>query len=54
MGYRYTKSDPDVWINRATIENGTFYYKYMLVYVNDVLHLAKGVQEDMLKLDQVY
>ena len=47
MGYRYTKYDPDVWIKRATTENGTEYYKYMLVHVYDVLHLAKEAQEDM-------
>ena len=26
----------------------------MLVYVNDVIHLAKDPQEDMLKFNQVY
>ena len=26
----------------------------MLVYVNDVLHLAKDTQEDMFNLNQVY
>ena len=30
------------------------YYKYMLVYVDDMLHLAKDAQEDMLRLNQVY
>ena len=36
------------------IENSTAYYKYMLVYVDDVLHLAKDTQEDMWKLNQAY
>ena len=54
MGYRSTESDPDVWINRTTTENGIAYYKYMLLYVDDVLHLANNAQEDMLKLNQVY
>ena len=27
MGYRSTESDPDVWINMSTAENGTDYYK---------------------------
>ena len=54
MGYRYTESDPDVWINMATTDKCTAYYKYMLVYVDDVLHLAKDAQEDILKLNQVY
>ena len=54
VGYRSTESDPDVWIKRETTENSTAYYKYMLVYVNGVIHLAKDSQEDMLKFNQVY
>ena len=54
MGYRYTEYDPDVCINMETTDNGTVYCKYMLVYVNDVLHLAKDSQEDMFSLNQVY
>ena len=54
IGYRSTKYDPDVWTNRVTTENGTDYYKDMLIYVDDVLYLAKDTQEDMLKLNQVY
>ena len=33
-GYRSIESDLDVWIKRATTENGTAYYNYMLVYVD--------------------
>ena len=54
MGYRSTESDPEVWINMSTSENGTDYYKYMLVYVDDVLHLENNAHEDILKLSQVY
>ena len=54
MGYRYTESEHEIWINRATPYNGTYYYKYMLLYVNDVLHLEKVTQEDMLNPNQVY
>ena len=54
MGYKSNESDPDVWIKRATSQNGTSYYKYMLVYVDDVIHLAKDAQADMLMLNQVY
>ena len=54
MDYRYNESDPDVCIKIATTYNGTTYYKYMLVYVDDLLHLAKDSQENMLKLNQVY
>ena len=38
----------------ATTENGIDYYKYMLVYVDDALHLENDAQEDMLKLKKVY
>ena len=41
MVYRSTDSDLDVWIKREIIENGDAYYKYMLVYADYVLHLAK-------------
>ena len=54
MGYRSTDSDSSVRIKRATAENGTAYYKYILVYVDDALHLAKDAQEDMLNIKQVY
>ena len=54
IGYRSTESDPDVLINRETTENVTDYYKYMLAYVNDVIHLANDAQEYMLNLNQVY
>ena len=50
----FTESDPDVWIKRATTDNVNAYYKYMLVYVDDVIHLEKDSQEDMLRLNQVY
>ena len=34
--------------------HGTPYYKYMLVYVIDVLHLAQDAKEYMLKIKQIY
>ena len=52
MGYRYTDSDPYVCIKSWTTENGAAYYNYMLVYVDDVLHLSKDAQEDMFKLNR--
>ena len=54
MGYRYTEYDPGVLINRETKYNGTAYYKYMFIYVDDVLHLLKDSQEDIFKLNQVF
>jgi len=54
MGYRPTQADPDVWIKRASREDGPPYYKMMLIYVNDVLHIAEDPEEDMKKFAQVY
>ena len=54
MCYISIESEPEVWIKRATIDNGTAYYKYMLVHVDDVLHLAKEAQEDIFNINQVY
>ena len=54
MVYRSTESDPDVWIKSETIENFAAYYKYMLVYADYVLHVAKDAQEDMLKINPFY
>ena len=50
MGYRSNESDTALCIKRSTAENGTAYYKYMLVQINDVLHLANDAQGDMLYL----
>ena len=54
MGYRSTESDPDIRIKKETPCNVTDYYKYMLVYVNDVIHLEMNVLEDMFKFNQFY
>jgi len=54
LGYRPTQADPDVWIKRASREDGSPYYKMMLIYVDDVLHVAEDPEEDMKKLGQVY
>ena len=54
LGYSPTQADPDVWIRRATKNDGMPYYKMMLIYVDDVLHLAEDPSEDMVKLSKLY
>ena len=34
--------------------DGEPYYKHMLIYVDDVLHIAENPEEDMAKLGQAY
>ncbi|GFH50414.1 pol protein [Chaetoceros tenuissimus] len=47
IGYFPSQADPDVWMKAANKEDGTPYYKYMLVYVDDILHIAKDPKVDM-------
>jgi len=54
LGYRPTQADPDVWIKRASKKDGSDYYKLMLIYVDDVLHIAEDPEEDMAKFGQEY
>ena len=53
LGYKPTQADPDVWLKRAIKHDRTPYYKMMLIYVDDVLHLAEDPSEDMTKLSAV-
>ena len=53
LGYKPTQADPDVWIKRATRGDGTPYYKMILIYVDDVLHLAENPKEDMAELSKL-
>jgi len=41
-------------IKRATKKDGEPYYKLMLIYVDDVLHIAEHPEEDMAKLGREY
>jgi len=43
-----------VWIKRATKKDGEPYYKLMLIYVDDVIHIAEHPEEDMAKLGGEY
>ena len=54
MGSSSTESNPDALIKREIRGNVTAYYNYILVYVDDFLHLEKDAQEVTLKLNQVY
>jgi len=49
LGYHSSQADPDVWFKRAHKKNGGPYHKYMLIYVDDVLHIAEDPTEDMAR-----
>ena len=54
MGCVATQADPDVWIKRTVKPNGQEYYCYMLVYVNDILHVHHDPEIDMKLLSSFY
>jgi hypothetical protein len=40
LHYAPTQADPDVWIRPATKPDGTEYYEYVIVYVDDIGHAS--------------
>ena len=54
LGYVSSKADPDVWLKVETKPDGTEYYAYFLVDVDDVLHLHHDPDTLMKRLEEVH
>jgi hypothetical protein len=54
FGYRSSKADPDVWMRPETKPDGTKYYAYVLVYVDDILCVHHKPQELIEMLRKTY
>ena len=54
LGCVFSKADPDVCLKTETKPGGTEYYAYVLVYVNDVLHLHHYPDTFMNRLAELY
>ena len=54
IGYKPSHADLDVWMKVSVKEDGTPCYKYMLVYVDDILHIAEDPKEDMKLINEIY
>ena len=50
LGYVSSKDDPDVCLKYETKPDSTEYYAYVLVYVDDVLHLHHDTDTFMNRL----
>ena len=50
MGFEFWKSDPDVWFCSSTKDDGTDYYKYVLLYTNDILAIIQK-PEDFIRYE---
>ena len=54
LGYVSFKSDPEVWFKDETKPDGAEYYAYVLVCIDDVLHLNHYPDTFMNRLAEVY
>ena len=45
MGFQSCKADPDVWIRSAIKADGTDYYQYVLLYVDDILAIMESPEK---------
>ena len=52
--YKSYEADADVWMKRDFKLNGYPYYKYMLCYVDDLLHIGFKPKEYMDALNIIY
>lgn len=44
IGFKSSKGDPDVWYRAATKSDGTEYYEYVLLYVDDCLVVSENAE----------
>ena len=58
MGLSSQLADPGIWYRPATKANGTEYYEYILVYVDDQLTISdnpkKAITDKLLKVTVVW
>ena len=54
LGYKSYGADADVWMEHHFNTNGDPYYKCMLCYVDDFLHIGLNPKEDMDALNMIY
>ena len=54
LGYKASKGDPDVFMKREVRDDGTEYYSYFVIYVDDILCVHEYPKKIMDKLGSVY
>jgi hypothetical protein len=54
IGYKSCLADPDVWYREAVKANGTTYYEYLVVYVDDILSISETPQITMQSISELY
>ena len=54
MGYESCLADPDLWMREAKLDNGTEYYEYILLYVDDCLVISQYPKESLHRLGKYF
>ena len=54
LGYKSSQADDDVWMKQYFKPNGYPYYKYMLYYIGDLIHICFNPEEDMDDLNPIF
>jgi hypothetical protein len=47
LNYKSCLADPDIWLCEANLSNGSTYYEYLAVYIDDILCISNTPQETM-------
>ena len=54
MGYESSIDDPDVWFRKAIKDDGSEYYEYVLLYVDDTLVVSEHPKEALIELNKYF
>jgi hypothetical protein len=54
LSFKGCLADPDVWLRPACKPNGTKYYEYILIYVDDILVVSHDPEKVMDMLSEHY
>ena len=49
LGFTSSRADPDVWFRLLKEMTGEEYYKYALLYINDVLVISENAESVLQK-----
>ena len=47
LGYKSCLADPDLWMRESRLDDGTDYYEYILLYVDDCLVVSEHPKESL-------
>ena len=54
MGYKLYLANPDLWMREDKMDNGTEYYEYILLYVDDCLVVSQKPKETLHRLGKYF